>query len=100
MDMKHNFDRFYKCNSCERLYYLSNLIHKDIIDRVNSKIESYLDQSKELEKLLPTCSCGSNLEYYSCICPYCGEVSTKNFEVINKSIVKHEIFYTQLISND
>jgi hypothetical protein len=79
---------------------LSNLVNKDIIDSVNSKIEGYINQSKELEKLLHACTCGSSLGYYSCICPYCGEDSTNKFELINKSIVKHEIFYTELTPPD
>ena len=98
MDMKHNFDRFFKCDVCECLYYINCYENVEITNVVFNIFEDEYEQGSELERYLSPCSCGGRLVYYSPRCPQCGENDVNKFIELKAVQANHEIIYTKLKS--
>ncbi|MCP4131822.1 MAG: hypothetical protein GY754_12655 [bacterium] len=98
MDMKHNFDRFFKCCECDRLYYIDCHENKDIVDSIFAAANDEAKRGLELEKHLPPCDCGGAIKFYDKNCPNCGEQDFQNkFETIELIKASREISRVHLI---
>ena len=94
LDMKHNFDRFYRCSYCENLFYINLYdLHEGIWENICKNTEDDEERCSMLITYLPKCTCGNELEINKRQCMNCKEpkeISLIFKEKVHKAVYKIE----------
>ena len=84
LDMRHNFDRCYVCQKCQKKYFINLYDTKELFDTICKNKNNDNDRCDELAMHLPCCSCGGILVFTTNRCPICHNIKNTKMRLIAK----------------